>query len=288
MNNKNNICSPIKSKNKNNYTCLDEDIIIDIAKLFNKNFKSNINLNLSHKQIHKDIMKILKKIDNKSNESSLLDINIIINNLSKEKLERFINSFKPKRPEEWNKNKNEWLSNIDIEKVLSQYSEAYPEFHLHGPTPIDFKLKENNICKVDDLCKFNLKKHIDNNETKLGFVFNTDPHNESGEHWISLYVDCKGINMDVPTIYFFDSTGDNPPKEVEELINIIINQGKQENIIFTYLCNDKQHQKGNTECGVYTIHFITYMVEENNFLDYINNKKSDEYIEKFRKIFFIN
>lgn len=278
-------CSPIKGNNC--ITCIDEDIIKDIAIIFNKKLKGDIDITKSPKSIHKDILKILKDNNKNSNETVLLSMNTIIEELPKEKLERFTNSFKPKMPKGWKNNKNEWLSNIDIEKVLKQYSEAYPEFHLHGPTAIDFKLKEGNICKVDDLCKFNLKNHLNNKETKLGFVFNTDPHNESGEHWISLYVDCKGVNLDVPTIYFFDSTGDPPPKEVEELINIIIEQGKKENINFTYLCNDIQHQTGNTECGIYTIHFIIYMVEEKDFYDYIKKKKSDEYIEKFRNIFFI-
>ena len=278
-------CSPIKGNNC--ITCIDEDIIKDIAIIFNKKLNGDIDITKSPKSIHKDILKILKDNNKNSNETILLSMNTIIEELPKEKLERFTKSFKPKMPKSWKNNKNEWLSNIDIEKVLKQYSEAYPEFHLHGPTAIDFKLKEGNICKVDDLCKFNLKNHLNNKETKLGFVFNTDPHNESGEHWISLYVDCKGVNLNVPTIYFFDSTGAPPPKEVEELINIIIEQGKKENINFTYLCNDIQHQTGNTECGIYTIHFIIYMVEGKDFYDYIKKKKSDEYIEKFRNIFFI-
>ena len=219
-------CSPIKGNNC--ITCIDEDIIKDIAIIFNKKLNGDIDITKSPKSIHKDILKILKDNNKNSNETVLLSMNTIIEELPKEKLERFTNSFKPKMPKGWKNNKNEWLSNIDIEKVLKQYSEAYPEFHLHGPTAIDFKLKEGNICKVDDLCKFNLKNHLNNKETKLGFVFNTDPHNESGEHWISLYVDCKGVNLNVPTIYFFDSTGDPPPKEVEELINIIIEQGKKE------------------------------------------------------------
>lgn len=282
------LCSPIKNKNKElNYTCLDKDIIIDIAKIFNNKLNTNIDINKPIKNIYDNIIKILKKY-NKSNEAYLINMNIIINGLSKSKLKRFYNSFKPQMPNSWKSNYNEWLSNIDIQKVLEQYSKAYPEFFLHGPTPIDFNLKEGNICKVDKLCKFNLKNHLNNNQYKLGFVFNTDPHNESGEHWISMYVDCKGINLNEPVIYFFDSTGNKPPKEVEDLINKIINQGKENNINFTYLWNNISHQKGGTECGIYTLHFLIYMIEENNFYDYIKNNKSDKYIEKFRKVFFIN
>ena len=28
-------------------------------------------------------------------------------------------------------------------------------------------------------------------KTKLGIVFNTDPHYKSGQHWISLYIDLS-------------------------------------------------------------------------------------------------
>lgn len=281
----NNLCSPIK-KNKT-FSCLDNDIIKEIAKIFNEKLNKNIDLNDSVKNIHNHIIKILNE-NNKTNESHLLTMNIIINNLSKEKIERFYNSFKPQMPKSWHTNYNEWLSNIDIMKVLEQYSTAYPEFYLHGPTAIDFDLKDNNNkCLVDDLCQFNLKHHLDKKQTKLGFVFNTDPHNESGEHWISMYVDCNSKNMDNPIIYFYDSTGDKAPNEVESLINKIIEQGKENNIKFTYLWNNYQHQKGGTECGIYTLHFLIYMIEENDFISYIKNKKSDEYIEKFRNIFFI-
>ena len=115
-------------------------------------------------------------------------------------------------------------------------------------------------------------------------VFNTDPHNKSGEHWISLYIDCIGKNINHPCIYFFDSVGNPPPKQIKDFIDDT--RGKS-NKDYTYIENDVSHQSGNTECGIYCLHFLTYMINGGNFMKYIKNKKNDKFMEKYRTIFFI-
>ena len=42
----------------------------------------------------------------------------------------------------------------------------------------------------------------DKSLNKIGIIFNTDPHNKSGSHWISLFIDVKK-----KIICFFDSVG---------------------------------------------------------------------------------
>jgi len=124
-------------------------------------------------------------------------------------------------------------------------------------------------------------------KSKIAIVFNTDDHDESGEHWISMYIDCKGKNLDQPCIYFHDSAGSDPPQEVMDLVERIKQQGKRNKITFTFLQNDRPHQTGSTECGIYSLHFLIYMIQNGDFMKYIRNKKGDKYIEKYRKIFFI-
>jgi len=278
-------CSPSESDNK--YSCLDDDLILEIAKILNTTDDINIDLKLSPEEIHTQISKNLK-IWNIDKEISLSNINLIKKNLSKDKLKKFKESFKPDMPEEWDNNINTWLCTTDITNVLSQYKKSDKGFFLYGPTPIDFNLKEGNKCLVDSLCKFNLSKHIKDGITKIGIVFNTDPHTEGGEHWISLYIDIKCVNLSVPAIYYFDSTGEDPPKEINDLIDKIIKQGEKNHINFTYFENDIQHQKGGTECGIYSLHFIINMIEGKDFQDYISEYKNDEFIEKFRRIYFID
>ena len=121
-------CSPSEQNNK--YSCLDDDIIIDVAKIFNEKMNSGIDLNTDPKVIHDQICDIVFKITNDKSETGLFDIHKVINALPKNKLKRFKASFRPEMPEEWHKNFNEWLSTTDIDKVLKQYVEADPHFFL--------------------------------------------------------------------------------------------------------------------------------------------------------------
>ena len=60
------------------------------------------------------------------------------------------------------------------------------------------------INVVHDICKINLKRHLDNKEHQLGFIFNTDDSDGPGQHWIAYYVDLMSKNFEQPGIYFFD------------------------------------------------------------------------------------
>ena len=52
-------------------------------------------------------------------------------------------------------------------------------------------------------------------------VINLDPHDKPGSHWVALYFDLKKME-----IYYFDSYGIYPPKEVENLMFRLKEQGK--------------------------------------------------------------
>ena len=273
-------CAPVEDDNK--YSCMDDDIIIDVAKAMNKKMNANINLKDSPCDIHKQICDNLQKMKQKE-ESGLLDLHAIIKELPADKLKRLKESFRPEQPDEWEKNFNTWLTTDDINKVMKQYEVDDKAFKYIGAIPMDF-----GECEFkNELCNFNLNKYLNEGKTKIAIVFNTDDHDESGEHWISMYIDCKGVNMRKPCIYFFDSVGEKEPEEIAEFVEKVKEQGDKNGIVFTYFCNDIPHQSGSTECGIYSLHFLTYMTEGGNFKNYITNKKSDEYMEKFRNIFFV-
>ena len=89
-------------------------------------------------------------------------------------------------------------------------------------------------------------------------------------------------------MYYFDSVGSKPPKEIYDLVDKLQKQHhsiKGNTIDFIY--NDIQHQRGNTECGIYCLHFLETMLKGKNFEDYIKTKNNDKYIEKFRNYYFI-
>ena len=48
-----------------------------------------------------------------------------------------------------------------------------------------------------------------------------------------------------------------------------------------------EHQFGNTECGIYSLFFIIYMLEDAIDGQHLKKKiYKDKYIEQYRKIFF--
>ena len=269
-------CAAQKSK-KN--TCYNDDNLIKMKDLWNlrhpeKKIKTN-NTN--------NIWKNLKKNMNNScnNEKCWLNQEFMKNNINNELTN---DTFAPSSPSSWKMNPNEWLSNFDISKVMKQYEKFYKNFVFIGPSPIDFNKRiYQDKCVWNDLCNFNLKDYINNGKKYIGIIFNTDPHNKSGSHWISLY-----INLEKKYIFFFDSNGDNVPKEIVELINRIKTQGKEINIELEYDNNEGiEHQLKNTECGIYSIYFITSLLTGiRSPLYFKKNIIRDPVMEKYRKIFF--
>jgi hypothetical protein len=63
-------------------------------------------------------------------------------------------------PRSWKKNKYEWLSSVDIESVMDQYEEKYPEFKFLGPTPIDFDRKLGSGCVKNEICRLSIAEKI--------------------------------------------------------------------------------------------------------------------------------
>jgi hypothetical protein len=280
-----NHCSP-GSTNKG--SCINDKLIIKIAKIVNNLINDeHININESTNNIHDNLCRIIKNLTKCSSESCWLNINEIINKLNNNEKNSFFSSFRPLMPKKWIKtNYKEWLNTLNIEDCLNQYDKAIPEFLFYGAVPIDF-----SKCSVNrKLCNFNLNEHINNNISKIGIVFNTDEHDEPGEHWISMYIDIKGNNMNkIPGIYFFDSFGNKAPDEVLSFVNKIKEQGKKLNINFKYLYNDYSHQNRNNQCGVYCINFIIGMLKNKNFkyYKYKNSDLNDNKMILNRKKYFI-
>ena len=194
--------------------------------------------------------------------------------------------FAPISPREWKKNPNEWLSSVDITNVMRQFETAYKCFDFIGPSPIDYDAKEvNGDCVWEELCHFNLSNQIQKGKKKIGIIFNTDPHYKSGSHWISLF-----INIKKNKIFFFDSAGDKAPPEVMRFVKKVQEQGEHLSppLHFTFDQNHPiEHQKENTECGVYSLYFIVHMLQDKINSHYLKTHiLKDKYIEGFRKVYF--
>ena len=98
------------------------------------------------------------------------------------------------------------------------------------------------------------------------------------------------IDINKKFIYFFDSVGDLPPKEIYKFVDNVVNQGLKLNMEFKFLMNHPvEHQFKNTECGMYSLYFIIKMIEGANYKKSFLNKKNiirDTEMNKLRKKFF--
>ena len=116
------------------------------------------------------------------------------------------------------------------------------------------------------------------NKKRFGIIFNLDEHYKSGSHWVSLFFDFSNKK-----IYFCDSVGKEPEKRIQSFINKII---KQMGDNYEYKYNKTKHQKGGSECGVYSINFILRLLKGKNFDDMMNKRISDEKVNKYRFFYF--
>jgi hypothetical protein len=273
-------CSPKPKDELNDFTCYTNRSLYKLRDLWNARHPDvKINSN-SPKEIHRLLSEKLQKVCNK--ESCWLKQVTEFGPVSSD----MADSFAPESPQEWKKNPNEWLSSEDIIKVMKQYEKAYKCFDFIGPSPIDFDTRKlYGECVWDELCNFSLKDQIKNGKTKIGIIFNTDPHNKPGQHWISMF-----INIKKKTIFFFDSTGDKPVPQIKALVDRIIEQGMnlKHKIKFNFDSNAGiEHQYGNTECGIYSLFFIVHMLEDKMTEHYLKTHiLKDDYMNKFRNIYF--
>ena len=191
-------------------------------------------------------------------------------------------TFAPESPSIWNEKPNEWLTSTDIENVMKQYERAYPCFQFLGPSPIDFDVKKGKKnCVWNELCYFDLQSFLHKGCNKIGIIFNTDPHYLNGSHWIGLFVHVKH-----KYIYFFDSVGDPAPKEIDILINRIINQSEALGNKLQRFDNTTKHQRSNSECGMYCLYFIIQALKDVHPQNHMSERIPDEKMERFRKIYF--
>lgn len=283
-------CSPAVEKISVKHSCYTPKILTMIRDAYNKDHPSE------DEKIHEsDPTKIWRALNNRLVQCKKEDcwLNQIKDEQLKKRIDRYI--FAPDKPYEWKNNPNEWLSNFDIMNVLEQYEMTHKHFEFIGPTPIDFDKVIQSRCVYNDLCKFSLLEQLKRGKTMIGVIFNLSPHTSGGSHWVSMFIDAKSR-----VIFYFDSAGDKIPKEIETLVDRVQNELESANKTkYRFYQNwPKEHQMGNTECGVYSLFFIITMLTGKTRLKkgLLSMKQkihlfrfrtiSDKYVEKYRSVYF--
>jgi len=263
-------CHPRKSKKSK--TCFEPE---DILLLRNEWNRKNPNKQITSK----NPSMIRKKLDEYVTEceDELCWTKLIDDSQTKKKIIQ--QNFAAIHPSKWKSNEHEWLSNFDISNVLKQYKETYTDFDFIDPSPIDFDTKVGYKCVTEEICTLNLDDYMKKGIYKLAIPLNLDKHTGNGFHWVVLYIDLKR-----KFIYYFDSAKNKIPDEVTSLMDRLV---QQTSIPLKPLNNqDKQHQQGNTECGMYVLFFVISMLEGKSPAYFNKRIITDEEVFKCRQIYF--
>ena len=262
-----------------NGSCIPLNLLVKMAIAYNKKNKENsISLFDTLEELSPDkyktylLFEFQKRFKN-TNHSEWVN-NKIFDNLPKEDKEYLQTSvFRPEGPQ----GQFQWLSTLDINKTLVQYENKYPDFVFLGAVPIDF-----NELDYYPFKKMNFNELRKEGKNKLGVIFNLDEHYKGGSHWVSLFSD-----LEKGQVYFSDSYGRKPEKRINHFIERIKDYLETCNIDnLDVRHNPTQHQKGNSECGVYSINFILRLLKGKTF-DHLTRKRlTDEKVNKCRFRYF--
>lgn len=206
------------------------------------------------------VQKVMEKTQNKS-LAALMDV------------------FAPKQSDVWKKNPTEWLTTSDIRQALAPWLQKYREAVLLDITARDWFWKHpTGQCESQSMCDFNLDDYHKRGKHKICVVHNLDSHDGPGTHWVTVYI-C-GNNKH---IYYFDSTGRKCPKDIKKFVKKVQAQSGRK---YGFTENKVQHQLSNTECGVYSIYFLTHMMKTNGDFSHFKSRVPDAVMKRHRDVFF--
>lgn len=293
-------CSPSRFKEQQSnsdqmYTCLSLEELQLIANDFNQTVnRQAIRLKQSKSALYKDIRKHLATYcgDNNNYEYCWVEQKFISHN-TKSKLS---SALRPKKPLEWYKNKYTWLNTLDILDVMKQYEQHYGDFRFMGVYPIDFQSTypdEPSRCIGKVFCTFDVYTHVLNEgSTRFALVLNLDHHDEPGSHWVSIYCNLDPSKLNFG-IYYYDSVATEPPPEVVAFMNQVQKQvterqdKKSKHAKFEVAYNRVQKQTENSECGVFSMVFLTQMLKQKyGFQHVCEHMRRDEDMNQIRDILY--
>lgn len=265
-----NYCSPSKKPHKTINTCYSSTDIHALVKAYNKYIKHSnickenkcisskpIDINGDDKQLYKDLktrlsglcesefcwtdLQFLKEIPDKNLRDAILYF-----------------TFKPKGLH----SKRTWFNTNNINEIMEQYQDLYKhKFQFLGAQPSDF----SKIVKLD----WKKLKSI----PCIGIIFNTDPHDKPGQHWLAVFIDNKEKKVD-----YFDSLGKLPNKNIASFL-------KHFNT-YQFTFNKKAHQKGGSNCGPYSCYFIIERLKGKSFETITKKLIPDKMMTNYRDYLF--
>jgi hypothetical protein len=204
----------------------------------------------------------------------------------KEKKDIRTHYLRPRYPVAWRKKPDTWLDNVNIADVMEQYQETFPWFRFMGVLPIDFSIPDpyrtDGVvqCLHKDICDLQLKDEYKRGIRGIGLIFNLDPHDKGGSHWVGLYMDLH--NIMAPQISYFDSYGYKTPPMIARLMRAFTLQIPGCRLAY----NARRYQRGGTECGMFSMYFLICMIHGIPFDQFCKDAVDDQMMLQLRPILF--
>jgi hypothetical protein len=203
-------------------------------------------------------------------------------------------ALRPPLPKAWLSNSHKWLSTPDLENVMIQYEDAYPDFKFLGISPIDFDTRPGGRfgeCVTDSLCNLSVKAMRRTGIRQFGTILNLDEHDEPGSHWVAIYGridDPKSPNYGV---HYFDSVANDTPQEAATFMQRIAKELSELDRVdlkaVPCTSNDVQLQFKNTECGIFSMYFLACCVSGKvSVQDVWKAMAKDDMIHTLRAVFY--
>jgi len=163
-----------------------------------------------------------------------------------------VTKYKPKGP----RGTKKWTSNIELDAVLADWKKEFDGLYAYSFCTIDFARIGGSLAKAP------VRRLIERGFTHLACIVNTDTSTGPGQHWVCVFVDARApADGDQPwTVEFFDSAGSPPQREIvrwmEETKKDVEALRATDDLVKTIAVTDVEHQKHNTECGLYALYYI--------------------------------
>lgn len=238
--------------------------------------KSTVEKILSSSLIKPELLRVLRERKGEIDELNVLLDPSVIKVIGESKTEEELANFKPVGPIG-----NQLFSNFHEDNILRHLGNYDPKFYGCEVQLMDFA--EPGYSFSRDLLDFFSRGDLRNYDS-MGCVLNT--LRSTGNltqvgHWVAMYYDAKR-----KTLEYFNSSGKPAPqtvfawmgKKCEELgdghkaINV-------SNVV---------HQKSDTECGSYSLYYITGRMLGHSYKKFRENSISDSEVNKFRSFIMNN
>jgi len=177
-----------------------------------------------------------------------------------------------------------------LDKLKSAWNKKHPEDKINytDNTNIWKNLKEKlqYTCRQESCWMRKLLNKLDNKKKLINEFFAPFAPKEwkqNPNEWLS------SIDIKSKTIYYFDSVGEKVPKQIKKFCKKVQSQATLLGIELDFdEIHPHEHQKEDTECGIYSLFFITNMIKNVKMWKetFKKGKISDDEMTKYRKVYF--